>query len=53
MGKRSKVSLDSAIKTLVLLKENRGRLIKLKKHLILALRHIEGILEIVDQVTAA
>lgn len=50
MGRKSSVNLDQAIKTLVLLKENRSRLVKLKKHLVLAAGHIEAVVKVIDQV---
>lgn len=46
MGRPSKITLDAAIKTLQLYKENRHRFIKMRKHLILAKRHLDIFLEL-------
>ena len=45
MGRRSRLTLDAAIASLLLLKENRMALIKFRKHLILALHWVDTILE--------
>ena len=46
MGRKSSISLDEAIRTLALLKENRMALIKFRKHLVLALHWVDMILEV-------
>lgn len=50
MGRKSSINLDDAIKTLALLKQNRERLGKLRKHLHLAWHHIEKLMEFLDEV---
>lgn len=45
MGRRSKLTLDAAIASLLLLKENRARLMKARKHLVLLLHHLDKLLE--------
>jgi hypothetical protein len=44
MGRQSKVTLDAAIRSLQELRENRARLLKLRKHLLIGVKHINILL---------
>ena len=51
MGRQSKIPLEAAIKSLTVLRDYRRRLVKLRKHLLLASQHIDAILTLLDSLS--